>query len=516
MLPRVACMPMLMLAAVLFSVRAAEPPKEMLLDHEVRLNPEGRLLPWAGYDHILRGSVEYLKHCPTVRTRHGEDPWYLVTSKLNPDGSFRRNQNNQGGNLWYAMETAARWRAYSGDQACLEPARLLLERVMSHHTPDDWAWPGVPRTQDNSPDGVYTDQTSEVDKICMAAAGYLRWHALTGDTEALAAAGRIAAVIAANAVGGDADHSPLPFRVNLKTGEVLDPYTSNIVAVVVFLDMARDMGLDADGRLAVLRDRCWEWVMAYPVQNHRWSGYFEDVDNNMENLNQFTPLETARYMLAHPDREPRWRETVPELLRWVEERFGRERRHGAVSLCEQDCCMKEMSSHTARFASVLAAWHRMTGDPEARGKALDAFALSTYSAFSRHSKDGRALNYVGVGYIDPWFSDSYFDYIPHFLCGMAALPEMAPAGENRLLGSTGTVRRIEYGNDRVTYEAFEPEGTEVLRVRFTPQVLADGAPMDPARWQHGTLRGAEGVLEIRRQGERRIVVESAGVPAKTP
>ena len=29
-----------------------------------------------------------------------------------------------------------------------------------------------------------------------------------------------------------------------------------------------------------------------------------------------------------------------------------------------------------------------------------------------------------LGYLDPWFSDSYFDYLPHLLSGMADLPEM--------------------------------------------------------------------------------------------
>ncbi len=412
--------PLFFVLAFLFSGAAAP---ETLLDHEVRLGPDGILLPWTDYETVIKGSIEYLVHCPARKTAHGKDPWYLITSKLREDGSFRANQNNQGGNAWFLVDTLVRRHALTGDNSLLPVARKLLDRMMLYHTPADWAWPGVPRTQDDSPDGQYTDSTSEPDKMCMAGGAYIRFFRFTGEKKYLEAARRVAGTVYAHAIPGDASHSPLPFRVNMNTGEVLDPYTSNMVAAVIFLDLLAEEKIEPE-RHKKLRDGIWAWIMAWPVKNMRWSGYFEDVKTNQENMNQLTALETARYMLEHPDREPSWREAVPPIIAWVEDRFGKARRFNAISLCEQDCCMFEMASHTARHASVLARWHKLTGDKEAKEKALAMFALSTYSAFSRHSKKGRSLNYVGVGYLDPWFSDSYFDYLPHLLSGMADLPEM--------------------------------------------------------------------------------------------
>lgn len=67
---------------------------------------------------------------------------------------------------------------------------------------------------------------------------------------------------------GDETHSPLPFRVNLKTGEVLDPYCSNMILVINLFDELIHLDI--------------------PI---------------MSNLNQQNPMETARYLLRHSQME---------------------------------------------------------------------------------------------------------------------------------------------------------------------------------------------------------------------
>jgi hypothetical protein len=48
--------------------------------------------------------------------------------------------------------------------------------------------------------------------------------------------------------------------------------------------------------------------MKYPMQNNVWVGYFENVKASMGNRNQVIPLEFARYVLLHPEKDPDWRE----------------------------------------------------------------------------------------------------------------------------------------------------------------------------------------------------------------
>ncbi|MFA6244307.1 MAG: hypothetical protein WC655_25415, partial [Candidatus Hydrogenedentales bacterium] len=431
---------------------------EMLCDHEAVLDANGKLQPWTTYDNVLKGSMAFIQHCPTKKTNLGDDPWYLISSEFNEDGSFRPNQNNQGSNAYWAVETVARYYTYTGDRSSLDCARLLLDRILQFHTPPDWNWANVPRTQDNSPDGEYTDAESEPDKMAMVGYAYVRFFRITGDQKYLEAAVAIAKALFAHMQPGDDKHSPLPFRVDLQTGKVLDQYTANMIAPVLFFDILVDSGLS---EYAAPRDTLWKWILEHPMTNNLWSGYYEDVGQRTENLNQQIPMEIARYMLHHPEVAPDYKTQVPALLTWVRGRFGATKRYGATSVREQDVCFEEMSSHTARYASVAALWFGVTGDAADREEARAAFALSTYSTFNKHTKDGQALNYVGLGYPIPWFSDSYFDFLAHFMDGMSAMPELAPADADHLIGTSATVKTITYAAGRIEYDTFEPEGSEI-------------------------------------------------------
>jgi hypothetical protein len=480
----------------------------MLCDHEVLLDKDGRLLPWTSFDNVIHWSMNYIKRCPTTPTKFGADPWYLVTSKLTAKGEFMRNQNCQGSHAFWGVETLTRYYAYSGDQEAINSIRSILDRVLYFHTPADWAWPNVPRTQDNSPDGEYTDQTSEPDKICGVGVAYIKFFKLTGEERYLKAARGIAQTIAGHVVDGDAQTSPLPFRVNLQDGKVLDSYTAHMVSAVLLFDALIRLGERGGGLYQSQRDRLWKWVLKYPVTNNEWSGYYEDVPKANRNKNQQSPMETARFMLRHPEMDPDYKRHVPALLAWVKNRFGGTRRYGATSIREQDCCAKEMSSHTARYASVAAKWFGVTRNPQDREEARASFALATYSAYSRYSRKGAAVNYVGIGYVNPWFIDSYFDYLSHILEGMAELPELAPADADHILGSDCIVKRVAYQAGRIEYATFEPGGSEILRIRFRPhRIMADGKVLPPAHWVYGDYRGVPGVLQIHRQSARNITIE---------
>jgi hypothetical protein len=410
--------------AVVKPKQAKSPQKRMIMDHEVVLDKKGRLQPWTSYRSIITKSMDFIFNCPTRQTTLGNDPWYLITSELNKDGSFRANQNNQGSNAYWAVETADRYYGYTKDKRSFEPARLLLERIYKFRTPAKWAWSHVPRTQDNSPDGVYTDETSEVDKMCMVGAAYLKYDELTGGRTYEKAALDIAEAVSRHIKPGDATHSPLPFRVILRTGDVLDPYTANMVMPVIFFDRLIERGYDTDGRYAAVRDKLWAWIIKYPVANNEWIGYYEDTYLDDGNLNQQIPLETARYMLRNQARVPEYKTYVPEILKWVKNNFGLTKHYGATSIREQIKCFFEMSSHTARYASVAAAWYAESGDTAWREEARASAALATYSALGNIEQNGYPINYVGIGFVNPWFSDSYFDYIPHLLDTLAALHEL--------------------------------------------------------------------------------------------
>lgn len=486
---------------------------EKIRDHEVVLDSTGRLLPWTSYDRIIRASMNFIESCPTHRTRFGQDPWYLITGRFSAEGTFQEGnvkQNCQGHDAYLAMETGKKYYAYTGDQDVFRPVRLLLDRLMYYNTPSDWAWPHIPRTQDDTPDGEYTDERSEPDKICLVALAQLNYYQLTGEKKYLKAAREITRTISRHVSPGDAEHSPVPFRVNLRTGETLDDYGSNAIAFVKLYDRIQPYSDENEKMLYRLkREMVWNWILKYPMTNNRWSGFYEDVVHRPFNLNQQTPMETARYILQHPEIDPDYRTHVPALLDWVESRFGQTRHFGAVSIREQDSCFMEMSSHTARFASVAAMWYGISGDELFREKARASFALATYSAYNRYSQDDKAINYVGIGYTAPWFCDSYWDYVTHFFDGMAELPEMLPENENHLFYSSSLIRSITYGNS-ITYQAADPEGVELLKLTFEPEVLSDGKPLDPLSWSFASFRGTANILRVKRSGTMDVEIRPRG------
>ncbi len=483
-----------------------------LLDRPVVVK-DGVIQPWMDYDSLLVYSMNFLTRCDSIATPDGPKPAYLVTSKFNEDGSYPegRNRNNQGGNAYFGMKLFRYYYPYFGDIEALRPVKNLLDRMADFLTPDDWAWPGMVRTQDNdNPDGIYLDERIETDKAAMVAMAYLDYARFTGEEKYRSLGEHISGLLLAHTGEGDEANSPLPFRINMRTGEVEEYYTSDMIFVVELYDklLGMDTALDkAD--IQAKRDRLLRWIKAYPMRNGRWSGYFEDVEEALDNINQFAPMETARYYLDHPEANPDWKRDVPDLLAFVKGRFGRTVRFGGTSICEQDVCFIEMSSHTARFASVLARWAGETGDQEAKKEALASFALAEYSAYNKYSKGDVAINSTGVGYLKCWFSDSYFDYLPHYFEGMAAWPEMIPEGSDHLFQSSSMILDVSYAPGSVRYTAAEEDGTERLKLSFKPRVLSGGKPLPRSCWSFGKWRDCEGILTIRRKGIKEIeIVES--------
>ncbi|MBR4755973.1 MAG: hypothetical protein IK076_03440, partial [Bacteroidales bacterium] len=306
---------------------------------------------------------------------------------------------------------------------------------------------------------------------------------------------------------GSAEESPLPFRVNMRTGEPEDVYTSDMIFVVEFLDKLLDGETSLDkAEVKANRDLVFNWVMDYPMKNGLWSGYFEDVKKYITNMNQFAPMETARYLLNNPEADPDWKHHVLDLLAFVKGRFGGVTRYGGTSVCEQDVCFGEMGSHTARYGSVLARWSAALQDEQAKKEALSTLALAEYMAYNTRSKGNLSVNSVGIDWFGSWYSDSYFDYLPHFLEGMAAWPEMIPEGTDHLFQSTSMILDVSYEKGCVKYTACDDNGTERLKLSFRPKVFSGGKPLPKSQWSFGKWRDCDGILTIHRKGVKEIEV----------
>ena len=260
-------------------------------------------------------------------------------------------------------------------------------------------------------------------------------------------------------------------------------YSANVVEPVMLLDELIRLGKGDVAGYGRVRDGAWKWLMAYPMKNNVWVGYFEDVTASMDSMNNVIPLETARYLLMHPEKDADWRAHAKQLIEFVKTtpKWPKYEVHGALVTTEQGdgktfCCNLPnqcCDSHSARLAGVEAIYFSKTGDAAYKEAAYRTDNWVTY---------WQGLPVTHAPYSDQWwFTDEFTDGPRRMMDALWAVPEWAPAGETHVLGSTSVVQKIEYGRGRVGYRTFDAAGVEVLRLDFVPDKVTVGGKVVPRR-----------------------------------
>jgi len=504
----------ILLAAIAFADNA----NQRLFWHEIRLDGEGKLLSWSDsnspYHEVVTRAWDMFKKIPVQPNGYKTYFVYPVFSGPKDTGkelfTGRDWTHNPGGLFAMLTDSALLYYAYSGDENVMMLVRDMLDHSIANGStePND-AWNGVPYASSDGGSLYYrgADDTRyekdpryrgrgdgvgfiEPDKIGELGLAYLRFYEFSGEKKYLDAAKRCADALVRHAKIGDDGNSPWPFRVDAKTGKIIkEQYTSNTVGPIKLLDEMIRLRLGDVEACQKTRQMAWGWLMKYPVQNNVWAQYFEDIyiyPDYRTNINQYCPLETARYLLEHPECDSQWREHAGTIIEWVRQRFAKDSRTmgglpekgiqwGAEVISEQINDMDKMTSHTARYASVLALWYEKTGEESAKERAFRSFNWASYGC----REDGLVKTSIdeGTGY---WFSDGYGDYMRHFLRGMASVPQWAPPDENHLLKSSSIVRSIKYGADKIVYKTFDAESRELFRLANKPrEILAGDKKLEP-------------------------------------
>jgi hypothetical protein len=445
--------------------------------HEIVLDPQERLESWTSYDRVLFLAMNFIKHCPIAE--HNQLPWYLQYSCFWTD-PIRPTvwPDNPAGKFAWAVTTLLKYYPYTGDSIFIEIVRKMLDRLWEYRTPEHFSWKNVPYASAHPGTGVYFgaradgEFATECDKIAQAGRAFVDFYELTLEEHYLLMGRKCADELVRHLRSGDETHSPLPFRIDVCKGAVIEEYTADMIQVVRLFDELIRLG---ETRYQSYRDEVWGWINQYPLKNNIWKGYFEDIRIDPENANrdQLSAMETARYILENRNKFPDWKESVKGLIDWVRETLGGPPFYTAIPIHEQKFCYFPMGSHTARFASINCLYAAASGDAVYREQGIRSFNWATYMA----NKDGTVT--VGVDrpdyYNQCWFTDGYFDYVPHFLDGMAAIPELAPLDSDHLLSSTSVIQFIDYQPYQINYRVFYPLSRQKFRLTYWPtKVSVDG------------------------------------------
>lgn len=503
-------------AAILLTAPSAQ---AVTLDsHVVVLDSAGKIIPWTanpneGYDQVVTLAWNYLLTGVPIDTKNGK-PYYYSYSYMEPATlGPGYGPHNPAGLYSMLTESALKYYGYSGNIEVVNLAvNVATAQLDNGMTPiSGWNWSNVPYASgdqglldyhgasvgdiNGSGDGT---GVIEPDKVGEMGYAWLQLYRFGGNTRFLDAAIAAADALASHVRSGNATQSPWPFRVYAETGVVREEYCADVIGPISLLDGLISLGLGDTTAYQAARQTAWNWLMAYPMQNNIWANYFEDVQiqPNTNNVNQYNAMMTVRYLLEHPESDPSWESHVRGLISWVESKF-KVLSYGAntITIAEQMQFWHPMGSHTSRYASVNALLYEKTGDVDALEKAYRSLNWATYMARDNGIViDGPEVNHV-------WFTDGYGDYIRHFLTGMGAVPDWAPAGQNHLVRSGSVVKNITYSPSGVGYTTSDSASTEVLRTSFTPagvtvdgQTLSQRSDLDEAGW---TFDPSLNVLRVR-------------------
>jgi hypothetical protein len=501
----------------------------------VQLDSGGKLLPWPMPDNI---GYSYSSHVLTQwqilwdqYNRQRLHYYYCcfdfdrTTFEMFPDEHWA----NSTGYLRAMMEGfIEHLYAYTGDPRMLTFLQDFVDYELENGlTPAGYVWPQVPYASANPGAKRYTGWSSlgedyiEPHVVGEDGYAYLRLYEMTGNTKYLRAAIRCADALMKNFKPGDEKNSPWPVRCYARDGKAeggpMGPYSANVIEPIMLFDELIRLRQGDISEYQRVREGAWDWFKKYPLATNTWVGYFEDTVPSMGNMNQVIPLEFARYVLLHPDKDPQWKEHAKELIGWVKTtpKWPKYIVHGATVTTEQGnginfCCNLPnqcCDSHTSRLAAVEALYFAKTNDETYKEAAFRSYNWVTYF----QGLSAKAVTPFGPQW---WFTDEFADGPRRMMDAFYAVPEWAPADETHLLGSSSIVTDIRYLKDSVAYSTFDEEATDVLRLDFVPaSVMANGKALVARKDLDAPgffFDPSTHVLRVRHEGARNISIVGEG------
>jgi hypothetical protein len=497
---------------------------EWLVYHLIVIDEgDGNILPWYdpdslsnSYDHVIRLVFDWWL---TIPPNPGEPalPFYLMHRiwRASPDYYV---EGIGGDQVAMAMSSWSLFYAYTGDMRTINDMILMADHVLANGlSASTDLWPYLPYPYNGVNLDHYTGDLVAGEGYTMpdkaGSFGYelLNLYKITGDNDYLQAAINIANTLATHTQAGDYSNSPLPYRVHTTNGTVNASYTTNYAGLLMLWEGLIDLGEGNVSDYQTAHGEILTWLQTYPVVNNRWGPFFEDVPGWSDT--QINAVTMAMYMLEHPQIwGSSWQADARAALDWSNQTFGNNDwiEYGVQVINEQTAYQAPGNSHTSRQASMELRYAELTGDTTHVQNAIRQLSWATYMV----DVDGK--NYYPEN--DIWLTDGYGDYLRHYLRAMAAAPYLSPDDQDHLLRSSSVVESISYQTEQITYQTFDTQSVELLRVNtFIPlQVTAGGQALprlthiSDLDTQQGYTLGADGdlpsVLRIRHDNASTIVI----------
>ena len=515
---------------------------EMLIFHPIRTDNEGKIVPWynddpgTSYDHVIKLVWNFWF---TMRQDMNGLPYYMNHQVWNPN--FNDPRGIGGDQFAMALSSWRLYYAYSGDENVKANMYFIADYYLAHGlSPLEAKWPDIPFPYNTFVySGVYDGDmragkdVAQPDKAGSFGLELVHLYKMSDNSLYLEAAKKIANTLASHIKRGTINYSPLPFKINVFTGQTallrshdftgtwIDTagYTTNWAPTLqLFLDLvdlkAGDTSAYSKGFQIILA-----WMKDFPMKENKWGPFFEDVDWWSET--QINAMTFARFIMEHREYFPGWKSNVKKIIAWVHKNFSNPKwaKYGVTVTNEQTVYQVPANSHSSRQAADELLYVALSGDSTLYENAVRELNWATYmvdfDGKNRFPED------------EPWLTDGYGDYVRHYLRAMDAVPALTAPGEDHIVSSTSVIQQADYesflkkfiylsfekvdsSTVKLFYRTSDSVGTEKIRLRQKPSsILLDYRPLRENRSGEGyewANMHEGGLLVVRRASGTKVIV----------
>ena len=471
------------------------------------------------FESIIKLSASWWKAVPYV---NGWPSW--CTASILDNHYKQSNGAIPGSVCAFAIISCLKYYYYTGDTTFLNLAKKTGDYIIEQDlTPSTYCcYPNFPYavgslgnvhpTGSGHPDSVsIVNPVGHIqpDKGAMVGVALLDLFKVTESEKYLNTSINIADCLSKNVVKGTKDVSPWPMRVMADSGQLIDgEFSTNVSYACRLFDGLLSINQTGNGLYKSSRDSVWIWLKTYVISSNdgsKWLNFFEDHSGDENNSLQLNALETVRYLLEKKEIvDSDWLNLSIKIINQVQKRWVLTKLNevGYNCIAEQDQDQSPYNSHTARFGSILAMLYEAGASTEFKDIAYHSLCYGVYSV----EKDGFTNTYYKHGK-GTWTSDSFGDFLRHYIDAFAAIPEWAGNG-NHLLKSSSCIKKVTYDEtNAVTYTTFDKYGTEKLKLVSEPNsVTVDGKSIITYFWDTKNR-----ILIINRLNGSNVIVKLASV-----
>jgi len=238
-------------------------------------------------------------------------------------------------------------------QTAIDLAKKYGESLISESTPSIWMYGDMPMS--------HHAECLQVGRAGMVGMAYLDLYAATRDESFLKAAMRIGDTLRKTQL----DDGRWYFRVDPKTGKMLEDYTSDQAEAILLLDeLIRNHGRSD---LLKARDKAVGWMLANPCKTFHWQQQWDDVKTlaPYENLEWYDTGLFIEHLLRYATPQNGYEKIALGLLHYIDDQFIEWEPSGEYitpGAREQYVCYHVIDWHTAHYIRVCMAFHRHTRD----------------------------------------------------------------------------------------------------------------------------------------------------------